>query len=176
MPRDAIAEHAACVECPLRRVMPVGPPRCRISRRSLVAHARAEFCPHPDGPRHGAATPPEGWEPRPGAVPSTQPFDWTGTTRALWDELHRQALAATAVATFARYVRESFTPRVLCGPCKVKWQAILERMPPEAAVDPFAWSVDAHNAVNVELDPPKPVVSLEEARRLHEPTTGGRGG
>jgi hypothetical protein len=113
---------------------------------------------------------PPGKEPHAAAI-----FDWTPKARLLWGQLHRTALAMPDVPAFARYVRTEFTPQVACGPCKVKWLAILDRMPPEKAGDPFAWSVDAHNAVNVELDPPKPVVSLEEARRLHEPTEGAEG-
>lgn len=174
-----------CHRCPLRAVGCAGPCACTVDGKDIIAHAGADggsgFCPHPDGPRYGAATAPPGWDlvQITTAVTSQgvtgDAVDWRERARALWLELHRVALAAKDRAAFARYVRQDFTPRVPCRTCKPTWLAILERMPPEDAADPFAWSVDAHNAVNVELDPPKPVVSLEEARRLHEPTTGGEG-
>jgi hypothetical protein len=164
-----------CHSCPMRRTNSRRPDHCAVSGRFCVTHGRADHCPHPDGPRFGSSTPPAGWQVPPGQEPHTAGIhDWTAVARLLWGQLHRAALAADAAA-FARYVRIEFTPQVICGPCKVRWQAILERMPPEEAADAFAWSVDAHNAVNVELDPPKPAVSLEEARRLHEPTEGAEG-
>jgi hypothetical protein len=106
------------------------------------------------------------------APPVAMP-DWPSRARTLWREFHLVALTAADPATFAGYVRRSFTPRVPCGECKQNWLPILEQMPPEAATDPFAWSWQAHNIVNAHLG--KPEISLEEARRLHGPTEGAGG-
>jgi hypothetical protein len=177
LPRRATEPHPACAGCPFRREGRARqlPPHCARTGRYLISHAWADYCADPDGPRFGAATPPPGWDVAPGHKPPAEPDRHTEVARSLWGQLHRVALRATDAAAFARYVRESFTPRVACGGCRIRWKGIVARMPPEDAADPFAWSVDAHNAVNIELDPPKPVVSLEEARRLHEPTKGAEG-
>lgn len=35
---------------------------CTRSGRKIQAHKKALFCPHPEGPRFGASTPPPDWE------------------------------------------------------------------------------------------------------------------
>jgi hypothetical protein len=136
---------------------------CPRDGRDVIAHAKWLFCP---AWLFGTGVAPEGWDALPqvkaGEAPTPEPPpDLTPLYHALWAELHAAGKAATSVASFARYVREDFTPRIPCGPCQARWRGLLERMPPEQAADPFAWTVDAHNAVNVELG--KPEVSIEEA-------------
>jgi hypothetical protein len=54
-----------------------------------------------------------------------------------------------------------FTRRVPCGDCRRHWQAHLAGNPPDWA-NYFAWSVTAHNAVNLLLG--KPEMPLASAR------------
>lgn len=73
----------------------------------------------------------------------------------MWKRLH------TATAADAAWIT-SYTANVPCGPCKAGWLAILKEMPPIYGDGWFAWTVEAHNAVNAKLG--KPQMEFAEAR------------
>lgn len=60
-------------------------------------------------------------------------------------------------------------PNIGCD-CRKHWKELVAANPPDFSSREsfFAWSVDRHNDVNAKLG--KPPVSLEEARKLHDPS------
>lgn len=87
-----------------------------------------------------------------------------------WAALHRRALAwDPATGDFKAEVAFIATLADGLGMCSCKkdWAEFIERVPPDlwtTADAYFAWTVTAHNEVNVKLR--KPIVTVEEARRL----------
>lgn len=61
---------------------------------------------------------------------------------------------------------EQNIPNIGCS-CTSHWRNIVSKHPPQFQTpeDFFAWSVKVHNIVNERLK--KPIVSLEEAKRIH---------
>ncbi len=88
--------------------------------------------------------------------PPTALFD--GST--LWAELHRRALAWPGGHDHVWLNR--FSNRLPGGcPCRAHWRQLLAVLPPRWG-DYFAWTVEAHNAVNRRLG--KAEVTVEAAR------------
>jgi hypothetical protein len=82
---------------------------------------------------------------------------WIG---ANWSELHTRALSFAGTDDTLWLAR--FSERVPCGSCRIHWAEFLRSSPPRWA-DYFAWSVEAHNAVNKRLN--KPCMTVAEARQ-----------
>lgn len=78
----------------------------------------------------------------------------------LWAELHTKRDVTPAFL-------QQFTKRIPCAECQAEWVALTNRIPPAFGPGWFAWTVEAHNAVNARLNKPK--MSLEDARRLWRP-------
>jgi hypothetical protein len=91
--------------------------------------------------------------------------------RAHWAELHGYSPEvwdeAAAREWFADWQRR--IPNIACD-CRRHWRELVAEMPPDFSSREafFAWTVEAHNAVNSRIG--KPLVTLEEAYRLHRPT------
>lgn len=84
-----------------------------------------------------------------------------------WKALHLAALDGRMTRDFM----DTFTRVIGCGTCKASWRTILRNSPPAySPADAFSWSVDAHNRVNQKLKPPKPSVTVEDARRIWSAT------
>ena len=69
---------AICHRCEKRGYC-MGACPCTVDDRDIIAHAKAGYCPHPDGPKYGAADKPDGWDALPIAVageppPPPEPF------------------------------------------------------------------------------------------------------
>lgn len=117
--------------------------KCPMDGGAILGHAQTGNCPKGILIKSDDNAPPpktgEAWGPR------------------MWNMLH------TAKDADDRWIR-SFTANVPCGPCKTGWRAILAEMPPVFGEGWFAWTVEAHNAVNVKLD--KPTMTVEAARAI----------
>jgi hypothetical protein len=50
-----------CKGCDHRQRPCAGPCPCKIDGVDSIAHAKADYCPHPDGPRFGTSTKPASW-------------------------------------------------------------------------------------------------------------------
>lgn len=74
---------SVCARCPLRSNPCIGACTCTVDRVSLTDHAKANFCPHPDGSRYLLAT------------PNVDPAMFTAVARARWP------LVVRAIATLA---------------------------------------------------------------------------
>lgn len=85
---------------------------------------------------------------------------------ATWDELHTRALAYTGDPTVEHQWLADFAQRVPTRGCVCRsdWARWARQHPADlSSTDTyFAWTVEAHNAVNVRLG--KPQMSLEAAR------------
>jgi len=79
-------------------------------------------------------------------------------SRQLWAELHSKQ--DPTPEWFAGWLAR--IPRFGCA-CRKDFEAIIEANPPRYD-DLFAWSVEAHNAVNAKLN--KPIMSLEDAVKV----------
>lgn len=102
-----------------------------------------------------------------GAKPVGEPVTATSGVdrqRTHWDELHRQA--EPTPEWFSGW--QARIPNINCD-CRRHWRELVAAKPPDFSSREafFAWTVEAHNAVNERLG--KPLVTLEEARRLHAP-------
>lgn len=87
-----------------------------------------------------------------------------------WEALHRFPFSddwgcQTRCQWFAAW--QASIPNINCN-CRKHWNELVEAMPPDFSSREafFAWTVEAHNAVNQRLG--KALVTLEEARRLHQ--------
>jgi hypothetical protein len=123
-----------------------------------------------------------GGEPRGVAAATRSLVPLTGSIeslRSLWVELHHFPFSDSwSCQTRCQWWKnwQARVPNLGCD-CRRHWRDLVERMPPDFSSPAafFAWSVSAHNAVNTRLG--KPVVPLEEARCLYDPTTAaGRTG
>lgn len=54
---------AICAKCSLSASNCAGPCPCTVDGSDILAHAKAEYCPHPDGPEFGDGVKPEVWPP-----------------------------------------------------------------------------------------------------------------
>jgi hypothetical protein len=70
----------------------------------------------------------------------------------LWTEWHQRALAfdPSKTAEELQWITTDFYPRIPCGDCKVSFNEILKRTPPDltSAASYFASTVEVHNQVN----------------------------
>jgi len=84
-----------------------------------------------------------------------------GATIATWKELHTRALTHDGSDDSAWLLRD-FTPRIprIQCTCLGDWMRWLTVHPPRWS-NYFAWTVEAHNAVNLRLN--RPCISLSEA-------------
>ncbi len=90
---------------------------------------------------------------------------------AVWATLHRRALTWDAGDDSAWLVA-NVNGAIPCGTCRTHWAQVLQKNPPRWG-DYFAWSVEAHNAVNAQLG--KPQIALEEARSRWAPGAVDKG-
>lgn len=83
----------------------------------------------------------------------------------LWEELH--TLQWKSYEETKEWFKH-WCIRLPCGECKAHWLKLIAEFSPDEAFknsdDYFKWTVDAHNKVNERLG--KPIISLEEAKRL----------
>lgn len=88
-----------------------------------------------------------------------------GRFRKLWAELHTRALATDPPdpQIEADWLRD-WVARIQCPTCESHWRLVIADCPPrlDTRDDYFAWTVDAHNAVNRHLG--KPELTLDAAR------------
>ncbi len=92
------------------------------------------------------------------ARPAPPPFDG----RAVWASLHRRALTWDAGDDSEWLLRE-ITAKLPCGDCAAHWVIVMHTLPVRWG-DYFAWSVEAHNAVNRRLG--KPELAVDQARAV----------
>jgi len=85
----------------------------------------------------------------------------------IWRRLHTLALAWGGDKEGLRQILSGITNSVPCGSCKKHWVELITAKPPACTTSEefFQLTVDWHNAVNERIG--KPVISVEEARRLH---------
>ncbi len=80
---------------------------------------------------------------------------------AVWEALHRRALSWGDGGDDSAWLVANVNARVPCGDCRAHWAKVLREIPVRWC-DYFAWSVEAHNAVNARLG--KPILTLDDAR------------
>lgn len=151
-----------CAQCPHHR--PGRPATCaRVEGHwSNTAQdlARENACPDHRFP--GQARP-AGLPPPPPTAPPKPSGPWdNGRGPQLWRELHRWAMGDPKEATGGVWLT-AFTAKMPCGECRKHWRALLGAIPPRYGAEAFAWSVEAHNAVNQRLG--KPLLLPAQARR-----------
>lgn len=93
----------------------------------------------------------------PGRIVIVKPGRPRTTRPNPWAVLHRRALAFRVTTQWLR----EWERTIPCGECKEEWKR-LKGANPFRAADQFAWSVEAHNAVNAKLG--KPPVTVDAAR------------
>lgn len=86
-----------------------------------------------------------------------------------WDALHRAALSGTVTADWLLTVFNPMIPRYGCK-CADSWAKIQVAIPFRPA-DQFAWTVDVHNAVNVNLN--KATLTLDQAKAIWADSKNG---
>lgn len=81
----------------------------------------------------------------------------------VWYILHTSALTLYTIEARQRCVRNLVVP---CGTCRTHWKKVLEDFPPiySGISSFFAWSVNAHNAVNWQLG--SPILDIHDAYLL----------
>jgi hypothetical protein len=89
--------------------------------------------------------------------------------RHAWETLHRHALADRVSLAWISAAFEPLIPRYGCT-CLSDWRTLLAAHPFRGE-DPFAWSVDVHNAVNAKLG--KPQLTVDAARSVWSPPAQG---
>lgn len=104
----------------------------------------------------------------PAEPPPPSPPTLYVTGRELWEQLHRRAASGRIAVAEMAFIKHLADPLARCG-CRAEWAALLDRMPPDLSTPEtyFAWSVAAHNEVNARLG--KPILPLDDARRLYPP-------
>jgi ADP-heptose:LPS heptosyltransferase len=94
---------------------------------------------------------------------------WEGRGPKMWNDLHRRPYMVEALdpAAESRWM-QAFSSFVPCGECRRHWEELIRRTPPNysSRSSYFAWTVGAHNNVNMRLG--KPIVTLEVARQMME--------
>jgi len=82
-----------------------------------------------------------------------------------WERLHVAARTLATPEARATFLDE-FTRGIPCGDCRTGWAKILTENPPrfDSSEDLFAWSVEAHNAVNVALKAEPWTIEQAQAR------------
>lgn len=68
-----LTNHHVCHQCAMRQRPFAGACACTVDGRDIMAHAKANYCPHPEGPRYGDGKEPEGWS----NVSIVLPSGWT---------------------------------------------------------------------------------------------------
>jgi hypothetical protein len=151
---DLAQNLIACLRCPQRQAHAVNLAcACTVDGADITAHARADYCPRPNGPRFGGVKP-DGWIEGEGV-----PVESSGAV--MWRELHEYTPGDGSAAWLA-----AFNDRVPCGECKREWKAWQEQNPPNfSSVEAWRlWTWAAHNAVNARIGAPQ--VEYVEAARL----------
>lgn len=83
--------------------------------------------------------------------------------RRLWENIHTNAAKATTsqqYKPFYTWIR-SLSNQILCGKCKQHMITYIESNPPEKHNNPFMWSWEFHNDVNLRLG--KPIMDYSTA-------------
>jgi hypothetical protein len=107
---------------------------------------------------------------RPSAYQIDQKKKKEESGRAAWKVLHLAGLAGTIMDDWLTYTWQADIPKYGCS-CLTKFQALRKQIPfrPD---DQFGWTVDIHNAVNVDMesrgDKGKRQWTTDEARRAWE--------
>ena len=91
-----------------------------------------------------------------GTPPKRRSGDWSTRGPALWAELHARPATYSGDTAAELAWLDAFAARVPCGDCRRHWRELVEKMPPDltSAAAYERWTIDAHNAVNVELGKP----------------------
>ena len=97
-------------------------------------------------------------------------FEMEMSTQALWKELHTRALSVESGKDDSSWLRSwaKKIPRFTKGcNCNEHWGKWVRANPPvfKNTDTYFAWTVEAHNAVNTRLN--KPLVTVEQAKLLY---------
>lgn len=88
---------------------------------------------------------------------------------SLWKELHERAITMNNGENDLPFLYEfaKRIPKYVKCNCREFWRKYVISNPPRFGThgEYFAWTVECHNAVNQKLG--KPIVSLEEAKKLY---------
>lgn len=84
------------------------------------------------------------------------------TAPALWKKLHLRAIEKEGTED-GKWLAD-FAKEIPCGECVRHWREFLANEPPNFTAY-FAWTVLAHNGINLRLG--KPILSVDQARALY---------
>lgn len=149
---------SCCLRCQNRQKVCKGPCACTLDGKDIVAHAKAADCPL------GLHR----------AVEADSVVKVMSLTARLWIELHLWALVAdeanSPISEKTEWMEAWALKVPSCGECR-QWWATWYAANPLDSNHTFAWTVKAHNAVNVKLR--VKVWDVEIARAHYKEMTNG---
>src|ERR1700722_1914885 len=83
---------------------------------------------------------------------------------SLWAEFHLRPFFVVNLNDELSWLTQ-FNSRIPCGECQNSWKSLFQQNPPDLSSPTtyFRWGVDRHNDVNAKLNPPKAVLSQDDA-------------
>lgn len=102
-----------------------------------------------------------------GSKPVPVTVDMVEAGPPIWRDLHTSAIAWDGTSESMQAIMRKVTKELPCGTCKQGWVQILSEIPLRASTadEFFAWTVEAHNRVNLKLG--KPTMDVSTARMLY---------